>query len=107
MEDKARLVDATFRPWWIMLIFAGVAFIWFFGIQSVPRRWHWWSSVALVVAILVLSLTSSVIQWRSLVHSGVARNYVRTQLRVFIILYVAMLLYLAVLLYDVRLLLPH
>jgi hypothetical protein len=94
IEDKARLTDATFRPWWIMLVFAAILLVWSFGFESVPRQWHWWSLVAFVVVVFVFSVVSAAIQWRSLVRSGVARNYVRTQLWVFVVLYCGMLVFL-------------
>jgi hypothetical protein len=107
IEDKARLTDATFRPWWIMLVFAAILLVWSFTFDSVPRQWHWWSLVGFVIAMFVLSVGSAAIQWRSLVRSGVAQNYVRTQLWVFVVLYSGMLLFFAAMLYDARVLAHH
>src|SRR3954463_5596280 len=90
VEDKARLADATFRPWWVTLVFAGVLLVWMFVFESVPRQWHWASLAALMVAIFVVSGASAVIQWRSLVGSGVAQSYVRTKLWVSVVLYSVM-----------------
>src|SRR6266540_2314230 len=67
IEDKARLTDATFWPWWWL--------------------------AACVVTVFVLSVLSAAIQWILLVRSGVAHGYVRTQLCVFVALYVGMLLF--------------
>ncbi len=102
IEDKARLTDATFRPWWVMLAFAGVLLIWSFGLESLPRQWHWWSLVGFMFVVFVLTVISSLIQLRSLVRSGVAQNYVRTQLGVSVVLYFGMLLFFAGMLYDAR-----
>ncbi|SRR6266498_1911721 len=93
IEDKARLTDATFRPWWVMLVFAAVLLVWSFSFEAVPREWQWWWLAAFVVTIFVLSVLSAAIQWILLVRSGVAHGYVRTQLWVFVALYVGMLLF--------------
>jgi len=104
IEDKARLIDAAFRPWWVMLVFALLLLLWSFGFASVPRRWFWWSLVSFVIAAFILSVGSAAVQWRSLVRSGVARSYCRTQLWVFVGLYTGMLLFFAAMLYDARIL---
>src|SRR5436190_374586 len=90
IEDKARLTDATFRPWWVMLVFAAIFLVWSFGFESVPRQWHWLSLVGFMIAVFILSVASAAVQWRSLVRSGVAHSYVRTQLWVFVVLYTGM-----------------
>ena len=107
IEDKARLTDATFRPWWVMLAFAALLLVWSFALESIPRQWHWWSLGALMLAIFALSASSAAIQWRSLVRSGVSQAYVRTQLWIFIVLYGGMILFFAAMLYDVRHLYRH
>jgi len=107
IEDKAHLADATFRPWWVMLAFAGVLLLWSFGLESLPRQWHWWSLVGFMVLVFALSVIASLIQLRSMVRSGVAQSYVRTQLWVSVVLYFGMLLFFAGMLYDARLLSHH
>src|SRR5258707_15877216 len=100
IEDKARLTDATFRPWWITFVFAAVVFVLLFELEWIPRQWQWWSLFGFVVAVFVLSVASSVIQWRSLVRAGVAQRYVRTQLWMWVVLYWSMLMFFAAILYD-------
>jgi len=41
-------------------------------------------------------------QWRSLVRSGVAQTYVRTQLWVFVVMDIAFLAFFTLMLYDFR-----
>jgi hypothetical protein len=93
IEDKARLTDATFRPWWGMLVFAAVLLAWSFSFEAVPPRWQWWWLLAFALTIFVLSVVSAAIQWRLLVRSGIAHDYARTQLWVFVALYGSMLLF--------------
>jgi|SRR5438874_3386481 len=107
IEDKARLTDAASRPWWVMLVFAAVFLVWSFGFESVPRQWHWWSLAGFMLAVFALSLASAAVQWRSLVRSGVASSYMRTQLWVFVLLYGGILLLFVALLYDARILRHH
>ena len=109
IEDKARVTDATFRPWWVMFVFAAIVLIWLWGADFIPRsrQWHWWSLVLLVVVIFVMNFASSLIRWRSLVHSGVAPSFVQIQLWVFVVLNVGMLLFFAALVYDASRFLAH
>jgi hypothetical protein len=107
IDDKAHLTDAASRPWWIMLVFAGVLLGWSFGFQSVPRQWHSSFLVGFIIAVFLISVASAAIHWRSLVRSGVAQSYVRTQLWVSVMLYIGMLLFLVATLYDTRILRHH
>ena len=107
IEDKAHLADAAFRPWWVMLAFAGALLVWSFGLESLPRQWHWLSLVAFMVLVFVLSVVASLMQLRSLVRSGVAQSYVRTQLWISVVLYFGMLLFFAGMLYDARVRIHH
>jgi uncharacterized membrane protein YadS len=107
VEDKARITDAMSRPWWVMLVFAGAFLAWSFGLQSVPRHWHWWSLFGLMLVVFLVSALSARVQWRSLLLSGVAQSYLRTQFWVFVVLYAGMLLFFAAILYDARILRHH
>ena len=104
IEDKARLADITFRPWWVMLVFAAIFSIWSFGFRSIPHQWYWASLLGLMLAVFAVSVASAAIQWRALVRSEIAQHYVRTQLWTSVVIYTAMLLFFAALLYDARIL---
>src|SRR5438046_2576593 len=79
IEDKARLTDATFQRWWPTVILAALIGAMSFAMQSLPRQWQWRLLVAFVVAAFLVTFVSTTVQWRSLVRSGVAHTYVRTQ----------------------------
>ena len=107
VEDKARLTDATFQRWWPTVILAALIGAMSFGMQSLPRQWQWWSLIAFVVAALLVTFVSTTVQWRSLVRSGVAQTYVRTQLWVFVVLNIASVAFFTLMLYDFRVAFRH
>src|SRR5437763_1640223 len=89
VEDKARLTDATFQRWWVTVMFAVLMLAFLFGARSIPWQRQWWLFVGFAVATLLVVLVSTTMQWRSLVRSGVAQTYVRTQLSVFVVMDIA------------------
>jgi hypothetical protein len=107
IEDKARLTDATFQRPWVTSVFAALMLAFVFGTQSLPRQWQWWLLVAFAVAILLVVLVSTTMQWRSLVRLGVAQSYVRTQLWVFVVMDIAFVGFFAFMLYDFRIVFHH
>jgi len=107
VEDKARVADATFQQWWLTLIFAALMLVFLFGSQSLPRQLQWWLLVAFVVAVFLVTVISTTVQWRLLVRSGVAQTYVRTQLWVFVVLDIAFVAFFTLMLYNFRVVFRH
>jgi drug/metabolite transporter (DMT)-like permease len=107
VEDKARLTDATFQRWWLTIILAALMFAFLFGARSVPRQWQWWLMVAFTLAVLLTTVVSTTMQWRSLAHSGVAQSYLRTQLWVFVVLDIAFVAFFTLMLYEFRSVFSH
>ena len=102
VEDKARLTDATFQRWWLTIILAALILAFLFGAQSLPRQWQWSLLVAFTVAVFLITVVSATMQWRSLVRSGVAQSYVRTQFWVFVVMDIAFVGFFTLMLYDFR-----
>jgi hypothetical protein len=107
IEDKARVTDATFQRWWATVILAALVGAISLGTQSLPRQWQWWSLIAFAVAVFLVTVASTIMQWRSLARSGVAQSYVRTQLWVFVVLDVAFVAFFTLMLYDFRSVFQH
>ena len=102
VEDEARLTDATFQRWRVTIILAALMFAFLFGAQSLPRQWQWWLMVAFTFAVLLTTVVSTTMQWRSLARSGVAQSYLHTQLWVFVVMDIAFVGFFTLMLYDFR-----
>jgi drug/metabolite transporter (DMT)-like permease len=107
VEDKARLTDATFQRWWLTIILAALMFAFLFGAQSLPRQWQWWLMVAFTLAVLLTTVVSTTMQWRSLARSGVAQSYLHTQLWVFVVMDIAFVAFFTLMLYEFRPVFSH
>ncbi|PYJ29533.1 MAG: hypothetical protein DME90_05290 [Verrucomicrobia bacterium] len=100
VEDDARLTDATFQRWRVTIILAALMFAFLFGAQSLPRQWQWWLMVAFTFAVLLTTVVSTTMQWRSLARSGVAQSYLHTQLWVFVVMDIVFIAFFTLMLYE-------